>query len=1239
MRDSLIQAGYVLDPGTQTWRRPEQRDIAYNDGDAAESHLARVIADSRDVSVLSAEIKTHIVDWHTLYHLSGQRANVLRPLAGQLAGADVLEIGCGCGAISRYLGETAGRVLALDGTARRAAIARSRTRDLSNVAVVVDSFMEFRSDARFDVITLIGVLEYAHVFSDAPDAAAATLRKVHSLLKPGGRLVIAIENQLGLKYFAGAKEDHMGVVGYGIEGRYGKGQPRTWGRKALQELLGGAGFGGTEFLYPFPDYKLPASIVTEAGWQVEDFDAGALASQSARRDPQLPRLLGFAPERVWPELHRNGLGRDLANSFIVVARPAPGEPDMGPVLAHHYSTDRAPAYCKETLFVRDAARGVDVRYRRLGRPPEAAEAGGEAVRFHLPERSDYVRGRTMATELAEIVSVDGWRIGAVGQFLRKFLDVVASKYAPLARGEGGSGGVPEFPGEAFDLVPQNIIVTASGGFEVIDQEWTLGAPVPAHWLALRALLLLLNSVSRLGRPADEFERTREGFVLAALWSAGLPAAKEDLDALIRREAAIQSAVSGRPADSFLDWGADRPLPFEDLSVAAANQEQAIVQLSAENRALRGTIAEIHGSRSWKFGAPIRFAGLLAKGQYGEARSRLWGFTKRQLRRLPPGIRMRLVSARTAVLGALRVAPETSTDLSAIQPMTARRPAFLEEQLDSCSRRPHALAQWPAVDISAVLHNNGRWLDGFIDSLLALDYPRGQLRVLLIDNGSTDQTPQQMAIAVERLQAQGIDTVARRQRNVGFGGGHNAALDSGTAPYWLVTNVDLTFAPDALRTVVAQAVADPKGAAWELRQKPYEHPKYYDPVTGETNWNSHACVLLRREAVAALGGYDDNLFMYGEDVELSYRLRRAGWLLRYCPAAVVNHYSYETAGEVKPLQYTGSTFANLYLRLKYGALGDIAVVPAMALGLLLRPPPFPGARGQVLRSLGRLLVKAPRALAARASSVHPFTFRLWDYEVRRLGDFHATEALPADCPLVTVVTRTYAGRDRYLLDAIVSVARQTWPQVELVVVQDGGHSLRPLVEETATRLGLACTFVAAPKLGRSAAGNAGLEAAKGRWCMFLDDDDLLYADHIEVLAQALRAQPGAVAAYSPAWELLTATDAGGPPRDVGLTVPPVLRHPFDRQELAQRNLMAIQSVLFERQLYAQRGGFDTDLDQLEDWVLWNVYARGNTFAFVPKLTSLFRTPADPVTRERRAAALNAAYETARNRMALRGARFG
>jgi GT2 family glycosyltransferase len=653
-------------------------------------------------------------------------------------------------------------------------------------------------------------------------------------------------------------------------------------------------------------------------------------------------------------------------------------------------------------------------------------------------------------------------------------------------------------------------------------------------------------------------------------------------------------------------------------------QQEVKRICAELAASEERLRALLATRSWRITRPIRALGLLVRGEFGEFARRARTIVSR---RLPGPLRYRLLRIHQFLAMAVRTHDEIE-NLRALQDIVRLRSVEVEPQTQPL---PVTAADWPPIDISVVTFHSARWVDAFVASLEALDYPVQRLALRFVDNGSTDDTVAQLQTAAQRLRRRGWDASVEQRTNQGFGAGHNAGLVGGRAALMLVTNIDLVFEPDALRRAVAVARTDSSAAAWEFRQKPYEHPKFYDPVTGATNWNSHACVLLRRQAFDAVGGYDRHIFMYGEDVELSYRLRRAGWLLRYVPTAVVFHYSYEVAGQVKPLQYTGSVFANLYLRLKYGTAKQFALVPPIALWLLLQPERYQGSRMQLVRSIARLVKKAPAALAARRPSAAHFPFRGLDYDLVREGAFCEGHPLPQSSPLVSVVTRTYAGRWRFLREAMACVSRQTHQSLELVVVQDGGDSLREAAQAWAEFLGLALRFCAVEKVGRSVAGNAGLAEAKGQYCLFLDDDDLLFADHVETLVDALARDTSAVAAYTPAWEIETDyPDSNVPYAEIRHYQPPGLAQPFNGELLRAHNFMAIQSVLFRRSLYEQRGGLDTDFEALEDWVLWNVYAYKNHFVYRPKTTSMFRTPSDDTKRARRHAVLHSAYERARTR---------
>lgn len=545
-------------------------------------------------------------------------------------------------------------------------------------------------------------------------------------------------------------------------------------------------------------------------------------------------------------------------------------------------------------------------------------------------------------------------------------------------------------------------------------------------------------------------------------------------------------------------------------------------------------------------------------------------------------------------------------------------------------------QLPEVDISAVTYNSQKWLPAFGETLEALDYPKDKLHICFVDNGSTDETCPRIREVIARLNQAGIDARLIEQANLGFGGGHNTGVKAGGSDFVLVTNVDLTLEPNSLRRIVSHAVADtPEAAAWEMRQKPYEHPKVYEPLTGTTNWNSHACVLMRRTTFEKVGGYSDDLFMYGEDVELSYRLRAHGFVLRYNPHAIVYHHTYENVAEVKPIQHIGSTFANLYLRLRYGRATDILLVGPLAAGLLILRPRFAGARRRHACSIAKLLLMAPKALrynmSSRTDAAFPFTF--FDYDVVRRGAFCEAGPLPAEMPKVSVITRSYRGREALLCQAMTSVANQTYPNIEHIIAEDRGESLAPTILDFASRATHDVIHITGNKLGRSDAGNMALARASGRYCVFLDDDDQFYCDHIETLIAAVLANDGARGAYSLTFDL-PSNRLSNHGADFEVELPIIhefMASPLDPQGMKTRNYLPIQAVLFERSLYEERGGFDEDLDMLEDWALWQKYTHRTQFVFVPKTTSFYRTPLHVAVQASRMKTLNASYEIVRNRM--------
>jgi GT2 family glycosyltransferase len=368
-------------------------------------------------------------------------------------------------------------------------------------------------------------------------------------------------------------------------------------------------------------------------------------------------------------------------------------------------------------------------------------------------------------------------------------------------------------------------------------------------------------------------------------------------------------------------------------------------------------------------------------------------------------------------------------------------------------------------------------------------------------------------------------------------------------------------------------------------------------------------------------------MYGEDVELSYRFREKGYSLRYVPDAVVYHYTYASPNEVKPAQFSGSIIANALIRFRYGGVWDKFSVFPLQFFLVFRGGGFEGSRILALKSQLKIMRLMPFFWNSRKANDR-FPFYGFNYEKNRHGSFYVVGNLPEKKPVVSIVTRTYKGREALLKECIMSVLNQTYPVIEHIVVEDGGDTMKPLIEDIQARYPAhRIIHHAAPRKGRAYAGNQGMKMAKGQYLLFLDDDDLLFSDHVEVLAGELLADDKIDAAYSLAWEVETAFDSDGGYWEYDHKTDPVFFQEFDRNLLMHHNYIPIQSILFKRELYEKYGGFDLEMDFLEDWNLWSRYALHAVFKFVPKTTSMFRTPHDVEIRMRRKKQLDQAYPDA------------
>ena len=414
-------------------------DIPYRDG--AEERLWEIIGSATDLSSDSTEMLENAKGWAERYHTHPARANIVRALDIP-ADARVLEVGAGCGPITRYLGETAALVDSVEPVLPRARVGRARTRDLPNVEVFCGNLEDVPSDPIYDLVVVVGVLEYVGAGDPDPEPYLSFLRECRTRLRPGGSLVLAIENKLGVKYLTGTGEDHSGRLFDSIED-YPRGSPaRTFSATALLELVSSCGLEPRLFGV-FPDYKHTRVV----------FDTDALHAAAPRLLENLPafpsRFAGTrsirlaSEERVWKELVRDGLGAHFSNSFLIIAdteSPARLWPEDR--FAKYFSINRRPAYLAATDVRRvDGGTRLDRTYSAA---PGPLITGGDS----------------------------GWDYAPGASFLETFYAAdpagrrdLLERWVELVRASVGRELVP------LDAIPTNLIVSETGALQLIDSEF------------------------------------------------------------------------------------------------------------------------------------------------------------------------------------------------------------------------------------------------------------------------------------------------------------------------------------------------------------------------------------------------------------------------------------------------------------------------------------------------------------------------------------------------------------------------------------------------------------------------------------------------------------------------------------------------------------------------------------------------------------------------------------------------
>jgi len=519
---------------------------------------------------------------------------------------------------------------------------------------------------------------------------------------------------------------------------------------------------------------------------------------------------------------------------------------------------------------------------------------------------------------------------------------------------------------------------------------------------------------------------------------------------------------------------------------------------------------------------------------------------------------------------------------------------------------------PYIDIIIVTYNSDKYINNCINSLINIEYDLKKITLIIIDNNSKDSTKNKInEIFIKSKFIFNDIKIKFNEKNIGFGAGINYGSKLSNSEYLFILNPDTIVDKYCLLNLIKYAINDKYCAIWEARQLPFEHPKFYDPLTLETIWSSAAAMLIKREIFERVKGFDENYFLYVEDVDLSFKVRNLGYCCRYIPEAIVYHFTYSEINEIKLNQLFYSIRNNLLIRIKFNSLKKLLEGLFMIfIFLIIGQKKIKNFRVTIIKSLFSFFLGLPKLRIEKFQNptfINLYKFFNLDYEYKKYGDFIYQEP-PKLNPLVSVIIRSIGENKKMINEALFSVYNQTYKNIEVLLIEDGNNKLIDIVNYYNKNLKIKYIPLK-ERMGRSMAGNVGLYNAKGDFLVFLDEDDIFYPNHIEVLiSNILKFYPTFKAVYSASFE--AKIEIINFESYIYRIIE--LRHfynDYNKFELYKRNLFPIQSVLFHKSLLIEQGGFREDLELLEDWELWYRYSKMTDFLSIKITTSEFRIISD------------------------------
>lgn len=440
------------------------------------------------------------------YLTTKERENILAWYPFQ--NKEVLEIGSGCGCITGTLCDSSKRVVSVDQSQKRARITYERHKERDNLEVYAGNIADIPFEQKFDYVVLIGVLEYARRFFSEYPQDVFFLKMIRDLLKPDGILLIAIENRYGIKYFAGANEDHLREPYLSLTG-YSKMDVRTYGKQELQELLGICGFSKTKFYYPFPDYKLPSVIYSDE--KPLTFSDAALLPIYTYGNP-----VNFSIQEAMAGIAKNGQSGFFSNSFLVEA--GTNNSHFSDITFAKFQPKRTEEY--QIISIEREGKGIYKRPRSSNAKThlenyqkiheKVTKCGISICKVQKSQSNDEWQAEFIEGDsISALVEMAGEKKGKAGirQELHRLIDYFYSISdhtvldQPILEDLKRLYVEPTYvlKNGLMDLNASNLFYQSDVGYTLIDQEWEVSKQIPTDYAIMNSIGYLYSTCSTVRR--------------------------------------------------------------------------------------------------------------------------------------------------------------------------------------------------------------------------------------------------------------------------------------------------------------------------------------------------------------------------------------------------------------------------------------------------------------------------------------------------------------------------------------------------------------------------------------------------------------------------------------------------------------------------------------------------------------------------------------------------------------------